>query len=279
MQGSRPSGHRSSRSAWLPSALLLAAATLATSTASAVVVNALPYGTSANNPATNSPEWTVIVFSDTQMTVAGGVSTLTTANSRGVWFGNGSAYGDTPPWSIGSNTSGNYLSMTASFSGARDWSAYLYDRTHFAAINFAPTACNGNIGSCYAATPYAGVSVAHAMPGNPSTYAETLVPLNLNTSHTFEWLLKDGVVSYRIDGQVAYSGAAWAVVPGASWIANGGFLLIGDSSGPTLTGTGSMHISALSFDTAPAAMTLVPEPATAWLWAAGLLALVARRRR
>lgn len=148
MQGSRSSAHRKSHRAWLPSALLLAAATLAPSMASAVVVNALPYGTSANTPATNSPEWTVIVFGNTSMTIAGGVSTLTTANNRGVWFGNGSAYGDTPAWSIGSIAGGNYLSLTASFSGARDWSAYLYDRTHFAAINFAPTACDGNVTSC-----------------------------------------------------------------------------------------------------------------------------------
>lgn len=251
--------------------------------AAAVVVNALPYGTSANNPATNSPAWTVIVFSGTSMVTTDSSSTLTTANSQGLWFGNGTVYGDTPAWSIGNATSGNQLSLTAQFSAnARDWSAYLYDRTHLAAISFAPTGCNGNAESCYDADdpPYAGVSVAHASAGDPAVYAETLVPLNLTQSHTFEWLLKNGQVHYRIDGQVVYSGAAYASTP-ASWIGATGFLLIGDGSGSTRTGVGQMTISGIQFDTAPTAVTLVPEPGTLALWGAGLglLALGGLRQR
>ena len=213
-----------------------AAALLWAMPAAAVTTSALPYGTSANNSATNSPEWTVIVFGGTSMSTFGGVSTLDTANGQGD----------------------------------------LYDRTRYAGISFAPTNCNGNQTACDGVVPNAGIHVAHAANGSPASYAETLVPINLSQAHRFEWLLKNGQVSCRIDGQVVYSGATWAVVPGTAWINSGGFLLIGDGSATTHPGTGQMFISGVSVDTAPLANTLisqVPEPATLGLWAAGLLAL------
>lgn len=247
--------------------------------AAALVIEALPYGEPSNSPAQNSPEWTVIVFGGTSMAASAGVSTLTTGPGRGVWFGNGSVYGDTPAWSIGSPAGGNHLTLSASFSDARDWSAFLYDRNYLASIAFAPTDCNGNVMACYDATPAAGVLVAHAAGGDPSAYTQTFVPLNLSLPHSFEWLLKGGQVDYAIDGQLVYSGAAYATSGVPGWIANDGFLLIGDGSGSTPTGTGSMFIQGLAFDTAPALTSLVPEPATAALWAAGALALLARRRR
>lgn len=259
-------------------ALAAAALTAAGLPASAVTITALPFGEPSNNPAFNSPEWTVIVFGGTAMTVNGGQSTLTTAASRGVWFGNGSVYGDTPPWSIGNAATGNYLSLSASFTNARDWSAYLFDRTHYAAFAFAPTGCDGNAQSCYGATPAAGITVAHA-GANPSIYAETFVPVDLTQTHTYEWLLKNGQVSYAVDGQVVYSGAAYATTGGGGWIASSGFLLIGDGSGSTLSGTGEMRIGTISLDTAPLAATLVPEPASSVLMVMGGVALALRRRR
>jgi hypothetical protein len=145
----------------LPAALALSLSLSLSAPAQAVEVNSLPFN--------NSADWTVIVFGGTTMVAGGGQTVLTTSGSVGVWYGNGAAYGDTPAWSLGTNASGNYLSLTASFSGdARDWSAYLYDRTHFASFSFAPTDCNGNLGSCYAAPAYAGVSVSHGAAGDAS---------------------------------------------------------------------------------------------------------------
>ena len=166
---------------------------------------------------------------------------------------------------------GNYLSLTASFSAnARDWSAYRYDRTHFAAFSFAPTGCDGNAGSCYAAAPYAGVSVSHGAVGNPNTYAETLVPLDLTQTHTFEWLLKNGQVDYRIDGNVVTAAPPMPSCLAVGWPAPACSSLA--MAAPPLTGTGSMTILANAVDTAPIADHLapVPEPTTAALLLAGL---------
>jgi hypothetical protein len=248
----------------LPAALALSLSLSLSAPAQAVEVNSLPFN--------NSADWTVIVFGGTTMVAGGGQTVLTTSGSVGVWYGNGAAYGDTPAWSLGTNASGNYLSLTASFSGdARDWSAYLYDRTHFASFSFAPTDCNGNLGSCYAAPAYAGVSVSHGAAGDASQFDQTYVPLDLTQAHTFEWLLKNGQVSYRIDGNVVFSGAAYAVSPGG-WVGGSGLLVIGDGSAPTLTGTGSMTIFGNTVDTAPAANSLapVPEPASLALLMGGL---------
>ena len=129
--------------------------------AQAVEVNSLFF----NN---NSDDWTVIVLAALSMVGgrrANGADHLRVG--RRLVRQRRAAYGDTPAWSLGTSSSSNYLSLTASFSAnARDWSAYLYDRTHFAAFSFAPTGCDGNAGSCYAAAPLRRVSVSHGAVGN-----------------------------------------------------------------------------------------------------------------
>lgn len=251
-------------------AALVATAATAGGAQAAVVADSLPYQ--------GSPDWSTVVFSGTSMSTDGTSSTLTTRQVRGVWFGYNP--GAPPAWSLGTAAQGNYLSLDLSFSAnAADWSLYLYDQTHFLNIAFAPTNCVP--GNCYGATPQAGVTLHFADGADADTELESqFVALDLTQSHTFEALLKNGQVSYRIDGH-AYTGAAHAV-------SNSQLLVIGDGSGSTLTGVGSMYVHGASLDTAPAfdvlettAVGAVPEPGT---WALmiggfGVAGAALRRRR
>jgi hypothetical protein len=236
--------------------LLLAGALLVASHASAFEVSSLPYQ--------GTPDWVDIVFDGTSMVrnPAGTQTTLSTAQSRGVWFGNGSGYSNAANWSMGSPAAGNYLSLTAKFSaGAADWSAYMSDTTHGAFFAFAPTGCADN---CYSTPAQAGIRFYYSDGGNSS--ASTFVPLDLTQFHTYEWLVKGGRVDYRIDGQFVFSGAAYQSV------LDNPLLVIGDGSGPTQTGLGSMTITSVTWDTAPAMNSLapIPEPETYALMLAGL---------
>ena len=94
-------------------------------------------------------------------------------------------------------------------------------------------------------------------------YAEPLIPVDLSVAHGFDFLLKDGLVSYRIDGVEVYSGLAYQATTSTP------YFLVGDSSGSTLTGQGSMYNN-ISFDNAPledVQVSAVPVPAAAWLFA------------
>jgi hypothetical protein len=233
--------------------------------AQATVITSLPYA--------NTPDWTDIEFPGTSMSVSGGVSTLTTGPGLGVWFGWGAWYGNQPAWSPSSDAVGNHLSMDLSFSGdARDWSAYFYDQSYTASMQFNPGTCPG--GNCYAGTTQAGVNLLFGGGATPTTQ---FVALDLSDQHTFEFLLKGGQVSYRIDG-TAYSGAAWQASLGAP------LLVIGDGSGSDPSGIGSMRVHGISFDNAPTENVLVstaPEPG-AWalmLAGVGLAGAALRRRR
>lgn len=226
-------------------------------------------------PFTGTPDWTDITFQGTSMDVSGDRTVLTTAEGRGVWFGWGAWYGNQPAWTPGTSNQGNQLSITASFSsGAADWHAYLFDRSYYAAIEWNATGC-GDPNNCYAFPHENGVRVWHA-GDQPGQAGSTFVPLDVTSTHTYEFLLRNGQVSYRIDGNVAYAGAAFASGLGDA------LLVIGDGSGTTRTGVGAMSITAVSFDTAPTATVLspVPEPATWSMWLAGLLlaATTAARR-
>lgn len=235
----------------------------------AVVVNSLPY--------TGTPDWTDTTFAGTSMTSNGTTSVLTTGQNLGVWFGYGVWYGDTPAWTPGSTSAGNYLAMTSSFSAnAADWSAYFYDMNHMAYFEFNSTGC-GDPHNCYSVPHEQGVRFWHADGGNATQPASSFLALDLTQAHTFEWLLKSGQVSYRIDGNVVYSGLAYQVPLGAP------LLIIGDGSGSTLTGLGSMTIQGIAWDNAPVLSTLapIPEPETYALMLAGLglVGWVGRKRK
>lgn len=258
----------------LPALLAAIMAVSAMPATAAVVASSLPYP--------NTPDWTDIVFGGTSMTTNGTTSTtLTTANTRGVWFGwqQGS---NTPAWAPASNANGNYLDLTMSLgAGAREWSAYFYDGTRGGAFQFNPvTNCNGNATDCTLADYQSGVTMSFVTAGNVA--ADIFVPMDLTVSNRFEMLVKGTRVDYRINGRL-YSGLA-----GAS---GSRILLVGDGSGSTRTGFGSMTITGVSFETAPAFSELedlspppvsaVPEPAS-WvmlLAGFGLAGATMRRRR
>ena len=222
----------------------------------AVVANTLP----------PSADWTVSNAGAFNTTAT---STTLTTGFSGVWFGWGPAgiYGYQPAWTPGNSADGNYLSLTASFSAnAEDWNTYLYDRNHFAGLTFAPT-----LTGSYGGGAQSGVTLQFA------TSAQFVAISDLTQPHTYEFLLKNGQVSYRIDG-VAYTGAALVSDPGFK------LLVIGDGSGSSPTGVGSMTIGGVAFDNAPAAdvltTTAVPEPAAWALMIGGFgMAGAALRRR
>ena len=239
-------------------------AALCVSGAHAAVISTLPY------PGT--PDWTDITFAGASMTTNGTTSTLSTSPFNGVWFGWGAAYGDQPAWSPGSPGTGNYLRLTTQFtSNAADWSAYFYDTTHAASLTFNPTNC---LGDCYGQPALQGTQLWFGIPGNPTQSIATFLPMDLTQTHTFEFLLRGGSLQYRVDGQV-YSGVAQQ-----AGVSNS-LLVIGDGSGSTATGVGSMSLSAVAMDTAPAFLELagsVPEPSTLSLLVIAYAGFFIRRR-
>jgi len=61
--------------------------------------------------ANNVYPWTSVVFAGTSMAASGGVLTMATSPSAGVWFGNGGLIGQNPGWALADNTAGNYISL------------------------------------------------------------------------------------------------------------------------------------------------------------------------
>jgi hypothetical protein len=242
-----------------------AAALLAASASSeaAVVANTLPY------PGT--PDWRTVIFGGTTMVKDASTTTLTTAQGQGVWFG---WTAGATSWSLSGNGIGNEMGLTMRLtSGSRDWSAYMADGARFAGFLFNPTGCDGNVQNCTNAPFQNGVSLSFAANAAGSGTKDSFVPLDLTKDNVFGFEMKDNMVRYRINNSF-YTGFAQAV--------NYAILVIGDGSGSTLTGNGSMIVSAASFDNGPIdAISAVPEPGS---WALmisgfGLAGAASRRRR
>jgi hypothetical protein len=202
-------------------------------------------------PNSASPySFTWIVFGGTSGSVANDVLTMTTAYQRGIWFGHNGTGGVN--WSIAPNNQGNYLKVDAKLgAGADEWSIYLGDGSRGAAF-----------------TLYHDHLLYYTFDG-VATVEHTLGIDLTDDFHTFEFLVKDNAVSYALDGDVlAYNALAMPY---------GSILVIGDGSGPTIGGTGSMYVSGVEYVGDPQ-FTFIPEPAgLAGLLAAG--GLIVRRRR
>lgn len=207
--------------------------------------------------------WTTVVFAGTSMVANAGVLSMTTRNGEGIWFGNQSG---NPGWNLGSNAAGNYLGLAMRMaspdaSGPEDWYAYFHDLDGYGAgLVFNPS----SNGSYSGATQYGfSYSYADGIGGTTSTF----VPFDLADSfHTFEVLLKDAEVQYWLDGQSLFHGAA-------SNSGTNNFLLIGDDSAVTPTGTGSMFVDSVVFESGTSRRfetATVPLAGTLGLLLAGL---------
>lgn len=178
-----------------------------------------------------------IVFSGTSYALNSGQLTLTTAPLAGIFFGNGNAIGHPTNWSVADSATGNYLKVVTKLNpGATDWSAYLQDGASFVLFSF----------------NHSEFSYATSLGGS---YNEVTNTLDMTSAfHTFEFLLKDGNVTYRLDeSQVLYDGPAYSSSGAA-------LMVIGDGSGSTPTGTGSMVIDHVTYQTDPP--FAIPEPST-----------------
>lgn len=217
--------------------------------ASGVVID---YDGSGSPGAVTPDAFSFVVFGGTGWSSDGDVLTLTTGPSRGIWFGNANhASGYSVPWQVGSSSEGNYLRVRARLAeGATEWSLYLYDKNHFVGFGLDADALSWSLPE--------GES---SMAWDPTEW------------HVYEFLLKDGVVTYRVDeSRVLYHGPAVASpVPT-------GFMVMGDGSGSTPTGTGSMLFDEVLYMTSPD-FEIVPEPAGVVMLGLGALGLAKRRSR
>lgn len=206
-------------------------------------------GDSTPDSGANAANWSTVVFSGTGWSSSGGIMTMTTATARGIWFGWADYVGDTPSWSLSSNTVGNHVSMRARLlENSGEWSMYFGDQDGYS-------------------TALSIVDANTVLWSYEDALGSQEVTINLSTTefHTYELLLKQGMATFIVDDLVR--GQAFVEPTGANTI-----LLFGDGSGSSISGYGSMAIDYAQIDLAP-----VPEPSVALL--AGLGVLAFRRRR
>lgn len=220
------------------------------------------------NTSTYGSLFSTTFYGGTGWSSSGGVLSMATAYEAGVWFGTtrpGSGYNDISGFQLSDNTAGSSLSMTAALvEGATSWGAYFYDLDGYSAyIGLNDVSEDGQ-------DVRPGVWVYSADGGVRVT--DDL--FKINEFHKYEMHIQGGLVEYKIDDRtVLIAASSHTPSPGNQLP---GLTVIGDGSGSTKTGTGSMLIDHLVINNAAGP---VPEPASAVLGGLGVLCLGARRRR
>lgn len=197
-------------------------------------------------------------FTGTTWSSDGDLLTMNTTAGQGIWFGRTGGYGDPSNFSLANTAEGNLVRARLALApSATEWSLYWYDASGYGSSFYF---LNGGFEYSTAA-------------------GSTFVAADMTQFHTFTSYVLAGQVSYFFDNTYLGGGAA---ITGAS-----DFLLIGDSSASTPTGTGSMRLDYLQIDVdldgaAPVIAPPNPVPdtaATAGLLAAALAGLAGWRRR
>jgi hypothetical protein len=160
---------------------------------------------------------------NTGWSAANGVLTMTTASGRAIWFGNEVDWRP-PGWSLASSEAGNYVTVRVKLApGSGQWQCYLGD------------------GVSYAAWQFNADNVVYATSSNVITH-----PLDTTQAfHDYAFLLRNGQVTYSVDGVQLYSGPAPAFLPDPG---NPRYFVIGDGSGnvPSSSGFGSFFVDGLT---------------------------------
>jgi MYXO-CTERM domain-containing protein len=202
-------------------------------------------------------------FPTTSWSSNGSVLTMNTVfPGNGIWFGHFTPSNDpTSTLSLANTASGNWVRTSIALSpGATDWSLYWYDASGF--------------GSSFLFN-HNGFNYAYKSIPDGITQSIFHPVADMTQFHTFTSYVLAGQVSYFFDN--TYLGGGHAI----TGLTN--MLLLGDGSGSTPTGTGSLYVDYLTVisavgDTPPSS---VPEPST-YTALAGLavlsLALGSRRR-
>lgn len=170
-----------------------------------------------NDPSMGST-FTAQVFTGTRWEALNGELTLYTAYAQGIWFGHDN-FISIPYWAISDYDIGNKINIRAKVQG-NDWSFYLRDGSYAATFRFF-----SDHFTC-------------SFPGGTQTNYT-----NMDSYHDYEIFLKDGLVTYSVDQSVLYSGRASS--------SSTKVLVIGDGSGPTIGGNGTMTIDHVTVDTEP----------------------------
>jgi len=214
----------------------------------------------ASNPMGDpyGPRYTTIVFSGTSWASDGDVLTMTTANTRGIWFGRFAGVGDNANFSLGSNLAGNRVDARLALGVSSDeWVGfYFYDTGGRGAQWY----FDAGLAKYYFADPVSGNIITNALP----IYDRT-------EFHVYSAHVQDDTAAYYLNGELVASGKA------ISGTANS--LVTGDVSGSTPTGSGTFKVDYLRLDTA-AGVVVVPEPSTlALAGVAGVALMMIRRAR
>ena len=178
---------------------------------------------------------------NTNWSASGGELTITTATLQVIWFGNHPTH-DMVPWEIADNSEGNFISMqTRLATNSGEWNCYLHDGSYSARFELMEDR----------------VTFYHSS----GTVTKTI---DTQAYHFYSFRLANEQVTYKIDGNLIFSGPAYAS-SGAK------YLVIADAVGIGNTGYGSMIINHVTINTNP---DPIPEPTTICLMGFGILGLL-----